>query len=187
MRDMGDALPLSALVDRAARGDERAFDQLVTPTLPRLLRIASAVLGNGGDAYDALQDSLAIAWRELPNLREADRFDAWVARILVNECRRYIRKAVKTRRIEDAYVQSSTVGLNDEPEPRVAALDRLERAFERLDARQRSLLVLHHLEGLPVSVIATAMEIPPGTVKSQLFAARESLKLALEKEEGDGA
>ncbi len=173
------------LVARAKGGDGTAFDELVHPELPRLARFAAAIVGNEADARDALQDTLAIAWRKIPSLREAERFPAWIIRILVNECHHLVG-----RRRNRAEVPVPEEGLSREasagPEGDAASLDVLERAFSRLDGHQRALLVLHHLEHQPIDQIAAAMAIPTGTVKSQLFAARTALKAALAKEDSDG-
>lgn len=71
------------LVERAIGRDAEAFSALVRPQLERLLRTATAILGDEADARDALQESLGNAWRDLPRLRDPERFEAWLARILL--------------------------------------------------------------------------------------------------------
>ena len=68
------------------------------------------------------------------------------------------------------------------PDERTAPIDTIERAFERLSAGERAILVLHHLERRPLTEIAAALDVPVGTVKSRLHAARQSLERALEAE-----
>jgi RNA polymerase sigma-70 factor (ECF subfamily) len=68
------------------------------------------------------------------------------------------------------------------PDERTAALDTIERAFERLRTEERAILALHHLERTPLSDIAATFGIPVGTVKSRLHAARQSLERAMEAE-----
>ncbi|NJD28590.1 MAG: hypothetical protein FIA92_09870 [Chloroflexi bacterium] len=84
----------AGLVERAQAGDPRAFEALVERELDRLHGIARAILGNDADARDATQESLVKAWRELPRLRDPERFDSWVRAILVNSCRQALAGAV---------------------------------------------------------------------------------------------
>ena len=88
---MSDASPKEsrvqvALVERARAGDEEAFASLARAAGDRLLAIAYRILRDLGLAEDAVQQTLVLAWRELPSLREPDRFDAWLRRLLVNAC-----------------------------------------------------------------------------------------------------
>ncbi len=72
------------LVHRAIDGDVDAFDALVAGRIEQMVRLAMAILGNEADARDATQDALAAIWRELPSLRQPERFAAWADRILIN-------------------------------------------------------------------------------------------------------
>ena len=76
----------STLVARAQAGDRDAFEELVIPRLDRLLRLAMSILSNDSDASDAVQEACLRAWREVPRLREPDRFEAWLWRIAINGC-----------------------------------------------------------------------------------------------------
>ena len=76
----------SALVERARAGDEEAFASLARGAGDRLLAIAYRILRDLGLAEDAVQQTLVLAWRELPALRDVDKFDAWLRRLLVNAC-----------------------------------------------------------------------------------------------------
>jgi RNA polymerase sigma-70 factor, ECF subfamily len=170
----------AALVERARRGDVVAFETLIDARVDVLYRSAWAILGNEPDARDATQDACLSAWRNLPRLREIDRFDAWLGRVLVNTCRSLLRRRVQVREIPMA---------RDVDAAHPIALDRavedadtLARAFDRLSADERAVLVLHHLRHLSVAAIATTLDIPVGTVKWRLHAARQSLDYALERE-----
>ena len=165
------------LVERARRGDADAFVALIEERQRAMTRIAGAILGNEADAADALQEALVSMWRELPRLRDTARFDVWADRILVNACRLVLRRRAR-RRVRD-------VPLDDAPEATdaggaaVEERDAFNRAFNRLSADARAVIVLHHLEERPVAEIAAALGIPVGTVKSRLFAARRDLERAL--------
>jgi RNA polymerase sigma-70 factor (ECF subfamily) len=174
------------LVQRARQGDLRAFEALLELRLTGLLRLALAILGDEVDARDALQEACVKAWRELPRLREAARFDAWLRRILTNECRSALRsrRRRRVREIAVSYIDpAGDVELAAPAGPdhaeRTAQLDVLERAFERLDAGARTLLALHHLEGRSVAEISAELGLTNTTVKWRLHRARAALNAAL--------
>jgi RNA polymerase sigma-70 factor (ECF subfamily) len=140
-----------------------------------------AILGHEADARDAVADSLAAIWRELPRLRDPLAYEAWTTRILVHACRRRLRRRGRERVRElalDAAGIAAVPGPADELTGRIA----LERAFDRLDGDARAMLVLHHLEGRSLAELATTFRIPVGTAKSRLHAARRALERALERE-----
>jgi RNA polymerase sigma-70 factor, ECF subfamily len=174
-----------ALIRRAQDGDVDAFTALVAGRIDPMTRTAMAILGHEADARDAVADALASIWRELPRLRDAMAFEAWSTRIVVHACRRTLRRRGRERVREVAIDdQTGTAGLST-PGPADAVSGRiaLERAFERLDADARSILVLHHLDGRPLDEIASVLGVPLGTAKSRLHAARRALERALEREE----
>jgi RNA polymerase sigma-70 factor (ECF subfamily) len=167
-----------ALVDLARRGDEEAFTDLARAVGDRLMAIAYRILRDADRAEDAVQQALVIAWRELPTLRDPDRFDAWLRRILVNACyaeaRRHRRWAANIRVLPvdgpDGHDDMSTV----------VERDRLERGFRRLSPEQRAIFVLHHHLGLTLAEIAGDLDVPLGTVKSRLHHATQGLRAALD-------
>jgi RNA polymerase sigma-70 factor (ECF subfamily) len=176
----------AALVARAQGGDQAAFEALVAPRIDRLLRLADSIVSNDADASDAVQEACLHAWRELPRLREADRFEAWLWRIAINAC----RSALRTRRrmnVREVAVDTMPAGF-DLPEPGrgvgedMSAIDVVQRAFRRMDADKRAILVLHHVEERSIAEIAVLLGIPEGTAKWRLFAARQALERALEVE-----
>ncbi len=170
-------------VEEARSGDPHAFESLVEPRVGPMTRTAMAILGSEADARDAVQDALITAWRELAALRDSLAFDAWLTRILVSRCKRGLR-GVATRRVREVPVD----GLSGAGEPggpdTAASVERraLERAFERQSVDDRTLLVLHHLDGRSVGEIAAVLKVPEGTAKSRLFAAHRSLEKALKRE-----
>ena len=94
---LGSVTGRDALVGRACRGDEPAFEALVAPCIEPSFRRALAILGNEWDARDAVQDALLNAWRGIHALRDADRFDAWFGRIVMNACRAVGRRRGRSR------------------------------------------------------------------------------------------
>ena len=167
-----------ALVDLARRGDEEAFADLARAVGDRLMAIAYRILRDVDRAEDAVQQALVTAWRELPALRDDDRFDAWLRRILVHACYAEARR----RRIWAANVRvlpaDGPAGRDDMA--MVIERDRLERGFRRLSPEQRAIFVLHHHVGMTLPEIADELGVPLGTVKSRLHYATDGLRAALD-------
>lgn len=167
----------SDVVEAARAGDHEAFEALASAAGDRLYAIACLILRDRQRAQDAVQEALVHAWRELPRLRDPDRFNAWLHRLLVNACAdqgRYQKRwaaEVRMIRIEPS-TEDGAVSLADR--------DQLERGFRRLKPEQRTVVVLHYYVGLPVPEIAETLGIPAGTVKSRLHYATAALRAALE-------
>ena len=173
------------LVQRARDGGADAFEALAASRIPVAYRLASAIVGSQAAAAAATQNALLAAWRELPNLRDLERFDAWFHRILVNECRMQVRHQSRQHEVEIAGtgpdpVPSNPRGVDASTLQLVEVLDLLEGAFERLEPDDRAMMVLHHLEGRPLAEIAALLHMPVGTVKWRLHQARGVLQHALD-------
>ena len=171
---LGRTVPASQeLVQAAVAGDDDAFEALVVDRLPRTYRMALAILGSEADARDAVQDAWVSAWRQMPSLRNPERFDAWLDQIVVNACRTGLRRR---RRIREIAIDETFDVEAPQPGPdHIGERDALQRAFNRLSIEQRSILVLHHLERRPLRAIAEVFGIPEGTAKSRLHTARAAL------------
>lgn len=175
------------LLKLAAAGDADAFDALLQPRLDRLFRTAVAITRSEPDARDATQDACVLAWRELPRLRDHDRFDSWLSQILVNSCRMLLRRN-RRGTIREISMDDPLRPMTAD-EPAVAAesdqfgeTQAIQAAFERLDPAIRSLLVLHYVEGRPLADIARVLGSPVGTIKWRLSNARAALEKALKVE-----
>lgn len=167
------------VVERAMDGDHDAFAQLAEASIGRLYATARLIVRSDALAEDATQEALVNAWRFLSGLRDPDRFDAWLNRLLVNACRRELRRRhPAVVEIEPAFVDLTA------PEPGLSLVDRdqLSRAFSRLDADQRTVVVLHYYREQGVAEIAESLDIPIGTVKSRLHRATRALRAALDAE-----
>src|SRR5690349_14705263 len=129
-----------------------------------------------------MQESLLAAWRTLPQLREAERLDAWLQRVVVNAARQVIRSNSRRRVREVPASTLASIAEHAAPAgPDDAAI--LDVALRTLPVEQRSILVLHHLEGHGLAELAEILAIPVGTAKSRLFAARRALAAALARED----
>ncbi len=164
----------------AQRGDQSAFVDLVRSTGDRLFALAYRILRDVDRAEDALQDALVIAWRDLRTLRDPDRFDAWMHRVVTNVC---ISHATRERRrtvnlrvlpVEGPAAPDDLLGVGDR--------DQLERGFRRLTPEERAVLVLHHYAGYTLVEMAEALGQPAGTVRSRLHHAHRAMRAALDAE-----
>jgi RNA polymerase sigma-70 factor, ECF subfamily len=166
------------LVERARRGDRDAFEALVQLTSDRMFATAARILRDSDLAEDALQGALITAWRQLPTLRDPDRFEAWVRRLLVHACYAEARR----KRKWTANVRVLPVDGPAGPDDSISVDDRdaLDRAFRRLSVEQRAVFVLHHHQGLPLVEIAETLGIPAGTARSRLHYATRVLRAAIE-------
>jgi RNA polymerase sigma-70 factor (ECF subfamily) len=179
-----EGLRLAALVRSAQAGSEAAFAQLIDERRHRLYRTAWAILRSDADAFDAAQDVCVAAWRELPRLRDPERFDAWLTRSLVNRCRTMLR----TRRRTSVHEITLDPGGERDPSwsgglgPEHADSDAIQRAYARLSADQRTYLALHYVEERPIAEIARLVGAPSGTVKWRLSRARAALERQLARE-----
>jgi RNA polymerase sigma-70 factor, ECF subfamily len=174
----------SDLVRRAQRGDEEAFAALVPEVTSRLLNVAYRILRDPDAAEDATQQALLIAWRKLPTLRQPERFDAWLYRLLVNACyaevgRRRVQVTPLRLLNDDAAVVDST-GQSLER-------DRLERGFSRLSVAHRTIVVLRLSVGLSFEEIAATIDVPIGTARSRLHYALRTLRAAIEADDAQSA
>ena len=173
------------LVEAAQRGDHEAFAALVLGSADRLYAVASLVLRDSSRAEDAVQETLVLAWRNLPRLRDPERFNAWLNRLLVNACRD-LGRADRRFTAEIQLLRTDPATADDSS--KIGDRDQLQRGFRRLKHEQRMVLVLHYYSGLSVPEIAESLGIPTGTAKSRLHYAIEALRAALEADaRGRGA
>ena len=167
------------LVERAMAGDRDAFNELARLSIARLYGIAQLILRDPDRAWDATQEALVASWRDLSALRDPDRFDAWLYRILVRTCHREARRVRQRRTVEVRELPLVEQAGSDEL-PGLFDRDELERAFRRLGVEERAIVVLHHVEGFPLNQIADILGIPVGTVKSRLHRGIQTMRAALD-------
>jgi len=165
------------LVERAAQGDRDAFDLLVSDAVDRLYAMARLILRDADLAEDAVQEALIHCWRELPRLRDPERFAAWLHRLLVNAATDQHRRR---RRFQASIALAGPTGVERDFSIEVAVRDELRIAFERLRVEHRAALVLHHYMGLSPTEIADTLGIPLGTAKSRLHYGAEAMRAAVD-------
>ena len=166
------------LVEAARHGDQEAYVDLILTRADRLYAVAHRILRDMSRAEDAVQDALVIAWRDLRGLRDPDRFDAWLQRLVVNVC--ITRAASERRRVASLRVLPVDGPAAPDELLSIADRDQLERGFRRLSPDQRAILVLYHFLGYAPGEIADTLGIPPGTARSRLHNAHRAMRAALE-------
>jgi RNA polymerase sigma-70 factor, ECF subfamily len=172
------------LIGRAQHGDEEAFASLAVAAGDRLHAVAHRILRDTDLAEDATQQALLAIWRDLPQLRDPARFDAWSYRLLVRACYSEARRTrhwtpnVRLLPAEQPGVPDGTGSVVDR--------DQLERGFRRLSIDHRAVVVLHHYLDLPLDEVADVLGVPAGTVRSRLHHAMRGLRAALEADARPG-
>jgi RNA polymerase sigma-70 factor, ECF subfamily len=165
------------LVERAGRGDHDAFALLATSTAARLDAAARLILRDPELARDAVQNTLLRAWRDLPGLRDPDRFDAWLHRLLINASLDEARR--RRRRIVELVIQDVDVPTHEDAARDLADRDLVERALVRLDPAHRALVVLHYYFGYPLPEAASSLGISLPAAKARLHRAMQGLRRSM--------
>jgi len=170
------------LIARAQRGDREAFSSLVSASIGQLYATARLILRTDDRAEDAVQDALVRAWLDIRALRDPDRFEAWLRRLLIRACYRAAKRE-RVRQIAEIRALPSGASVVEDEQRLVAIRDQLDRAFRRLGPDQRAVLVLHFYVDLSDLETADALAVPIGTMKSRLNRATSALRAALEADE----
>lgn len=154
--------------------NEREFSTRVRACTQRLWRISWSILRCGADCDDALQETLLRAWQKIDGLREERFFETWLTRILINECKRTLKRRA------DGLKQIS----ENRPEEACPENRELAEAIALLPLETRIPIVLHYMEGYSIREIAAMLRLPETTVKWRLHSGRKRLK---EELNGEGA
>jgi RNA polymerase sigma-70 factor (ECF subfamily) len=162
------------LVERARGGDRDAFAVLARAAGAQLDAAARLILRDRELARDAVQEALIRAWRDLPGLRDPDRFDAWLHRLIVNAAIDEARR--RRRRVMEVALSPIDVGSSDDDIGRLVDRDELDRALSQLTPEHRALVVLHYYLGMPLPEAAASLGISLGAAKSRLHRAMGSMR-----------
>ena len=187
---MGDREVDQQLVERAQRGDKRAFELLVAKYQRKLGRLLSRMVRDPAEVEDVTQEAFIKAYRALPSFRGDSAFYTWLYRIAINTAKNYLvalgRRAPTTTEYdhEDAENFEEAEALRDTSTPegelhgkQIAAT--VNRAVEALPEDLRTAITLREIEGLSYEEIANLMNCPIGTVRSRIFRAREAIAAEL--------
>jgi RNA polymerase sigma-70 factor (ECF subfamily) len=168
----------SELVVRAQHGDEGAFASLALEVGDRLHAVAQRILRDADLAEDATQQALLSIWRDLPQLRDPDRFDGWCYRLIVRACYAESRRSRQWN--PQLRVLPAQSGIEPDGTNLVVDRDQLERAFRRLSIEHRAVVVLHFYLDMPLDAVAQALGIAPGTARSRLHHAMRGMRAAID-------
>ena len=165
------------LVERARKGDHDAFAELARMSVARMDSAARLILRDHELARDAVQEGFIAAWRNIPTLRDPDRFDAWLRRLVVRACidvfRRRGRRPIEVEipALFDPAVADATDLFADR--------ELLDLALRRLQPDWRAVVVLHYYLGMPLPEVASVLGIPIGTAKSRHHRSLEALRVSV--------
>ncbi|CAG1010548.1 RNA polymerase sigma-H factor [Burkholderiales bacterium] len=187
---MGDREVDQQLVERAQRGDKRAFELLVLKYQRKLGRLLSRFVRDAGEVEDVTQEAFIKAYRALPGFRGDSAFYTWLYRIGINTAKNYLvamgRRAPTTTGFdhEEAENFDDAEQLRDTNTPENALMSKqvgetVTRAMDALPEELRTAITLREIEGLSYEDIASAMNCPIGTVRSRIFRAREAIAAEL--------
>jgi RNA polymerase sigma-70 factor, ECF subfamily len=171
------------LVIRAQAGDHDAFTTLVAESIDRMYATAGLILRSEDRAQEAVQEAMVQAWLGIRAVREPDRWEAWLRRLLINACYGVARRDRRRRLVEIHVAPSGAVPTMADAQASLADRDQLDRGFRLLSAEQRMVLVAHYYLDLSDAEAAEALGIPVGTLKSRLHRAMSALRAAIEAEE----
>ena len=164
----------------AQEGDHDAFSQLAASSIGRLYAVARLIMRDADRAEDAVQDALVQAWRDIRAVRDLDRFDAWLHRLLVRSCYRHAHRNRRRTVVELRVMRDERELIDTAGELSTEQRDQIARGLRRLPADQRAALVLHHYLGLALWEVAEILDIPVGTAKSRINRATNAMRAALE-------
>ena len=142
----------------------------------RLYQVAFRIVRDRDAAEDAMQRALVDLWRDLPRLRDIDRFDAWIHRIVVRAAYDEIRQRKRHAHVREIH---GTEPSTPDASSAVSVQDALARAFDALSPDHRAVVVLHHYAGFPLRDIADILDVPYGTVGSRLHYALRHMRAAM--------
>jgi RNA polymerase sigma-70 factor (ECF subfamily) len=170
------------LVELAGRGDHDAFAVLARGAIARLDAAARLILRDSELARDAVQEALMQAWRDLPGLRDPDRFDAWLHRLTVHSCIDAARH--RRRRIVEVELTPLDGPTVSDSAALVADRDLLDRALAGLEPDARALVVMHYYLGMSVPEAADSLGIRLGTAKSRLSRSLALMRVTATADQG---
>ena len=170
-------------VELARQGDHDAFAVLAGTFVARLDAAARLILRDPELARDAVQEGFIRAWRSLPSLRDPDRFEAWLRRLVVRSCIDMLRRRGR-RPIEIEFTGIDSPAVADISSV-IADRELLDQALRRLDPEWRAVVVLHFYLGMPLPAVAATLGIPIGTAKSRLHRSLSAMRLTIDVDPGD--
>jgi RNA polymerase sigma-70 factor (ECF subfamily) len=187
---MGDREIDQQLVERAQRGEKRAFELLVLKYQRKLGRLLSRFVRDPAEVEDVTQEAFIKAYRALPNFRGDSAFYTWLYRIGINTAKNYLVALGRRAPTSTGFDNEEAEGFEDADQLRDSSTPESElegkeiaatvnRAMDALPADLRTAITLREIEGLSYEEIANVMNCPVGTVRSRIFRARDAIAAEL--------
>jgi RNA polymerase sigma-70 factor, ECF subfamily len=187
---MGDREVDQQLVERAQRGDKRAFELLVLKYQRKLGRLLSRFVRDAGEVEDVTQEAFIKAYRALPSFRGDSAFYTWLYRIGINTAKNYLVALGRRAPTSTGFDHEEAEGFEDAEQLRDTSTPESElegkeiaatvnRAMDALPQDLRTAITLREIEGLSYEEIANVMNCPVGTVRSRIFRARDAIAAEL--------
>jgi RNA polymerase sigma factor (sigma-70 family) len=168
---------LQRYVHEARRGNKEAFTELIRRFKGNVYRHAYSMLGDRTEAEDVTQEAFIKAYYSLSRLEADYAFAAWIMRIVSNLCLDKLKKSSRDQTVSNENRLGTAMQREENTHLRLA----LEEAMQQLSPEQRQVIVLHDIQGYRYEEMASLMDIPLGTVKSRLNAARFVLRNELKR------
>ena len=187
---MGDREIDQQLVERAQRGDKRAFELLVAKYQRKLGRLLSRFVRDAAEVEDVTQEAFIKAYRALPSFRGESAFYTWLYRIGINTAKNYLVALGRRAPTTTGFDNEEAEGFEDAEQLRDSSTPESElegkeiaatvnHAMDALPADLRTAITLREIEGLSYEEIASVMNCPVGTVRSRIFRARDAIAAEL--------
>ena len=181
------------LAERAASGDEVAFESIMRRHNRLLFRTARSILKSDAETEDALQEAYLRAWRALPSFRCESKLSTWLVRIVINEAlgrlRRRSAQVIPLDTAMESTDPDTQESMHDDPDqrPEQAAMRAqvrrlMEERIDTLPEAFRSVFMLRAVEELSVEEVSTVLDLPEATVRTRYFRARGLLREGLSRD-----
>lgn len=160
---------MKKLVEKARQGDANAFAELIHNHMQSMYKVTKSILWSDEDIADVIQETIFKCWRNLDKLREPKYFKTWLIRILINNCKDYI----KNQDIQLNQREMFEIGKKE------ATFDNIEwkETLKLLDEKYCLIMILYYVEGFRTSEISLILDIPEGTVRTRLARGRKKLAM----------
>lgn len=168
------------MIARARGGDPAAFEALVTPHIPTAFRTALLMTQSRDSAQEAVQEALIEVFRSLARFRPGSPFRPWFLKIVTYRALNQHRRTQNLVTMDDAPELSAENGNPERDLLHAEQRNAIWQAVQEMDPEHRAVVVLYYYQELPVAEVAAMLDIPAGTVKSRLHAARRQIQRALQ-------
>jgi len=156
---------------------ERDFDQVYTDHKEKVWRLTSRYVASKQDREDIFQEVFVRIHKALPNFREESSLETWIYRITANTAISFLKKQKRYKLLKNTLEKMNVVQMDAPVEPK----EELKfKPLDKLNPQQRMVVILHDVEDKKLEEISVMLDLPIGTVKSNLFRGRDTIRKTLE-------